>query len=81
MDNAVAPLTSSGQAEPVSTGVQPTRQLSSLQYGQGPALVSGGRMEMELSSMMEQVDIGRSPTSYYTSPVLQHQDNRQLECE
>ncbi|KAF4099846.1 hypothetical protein G5714_019972 [Onychostoma macrolepis] len=62
MDHAAAPLTLSGQAELSSTGMQPFRhELSSLQYGPGPVIVSGSNIDAGLSDLVEQLDVGRSP--------------------
>ncbi|RXN33029.1 hypothetical protein ROHU_015925 [Labeo rohita] len=81
MDHVAVPSTLSGQAELASTGVQPIRhESSSLQYGPGPVIISGSNIDTGLSNLVEQLDVGRSP-SYYTSPVPQQQGNSQSECE
>ncbi len=73
MDHAAAPLTLSGQAELASTGMQPIMHvLSPLQYGPGPVIVSESNIDAVLSDLVEQLDVGRSPSpSRYTSPVPQ----------
>ncbi len=73
MDHAAAPLTLSGQAELASTGMQPImHELSPLQYGPGPVIVSESNIDAMLSDLVEQLDVGRSPSpSRYTSPVPQ----------
>ncbi|KAL0151615.1 hypothetical protein M9458_051478 [Cirrhinus mrigala] len=81
MDHVAVPSTLSGQAELASTGVQPIRhESSSLQYGSSPVIISGSNIDTGLSNLVEQLDVGRSP-SYYTSPVPQQQGNSQSECE
>ncbi|RXN11106.1 hypothetical protein ROHU_010694 [Labeo rohita] len=68
-------------SELASTGVQPIRhESSSLQYGPGPVIISGSNIDTGLSNLIEQLDVGKSP-SCYTSPVPQQQGNSQSECE
>ncbi|KAK2887305.1 hypothetical protein Q8A67_015533 [Cirrhinus molitorella] len=81
INHAAVPSTHSGSAEPALTGVQPTRhELSSLQYGPGPAIVSGNNMNAGLNNLVGQLDLRRSP-SYYTSPVPQQRGDSQSDGE